>query len=263
MLPEWLIISGLTAIFYQFLEFCGPEWMELVLKRVFGAVKCDGLNAKSLVHSTLASFASFIMVYYELQLEVEAQEPARSFYCMPASSWFAVFLPPFELGFGLHDLAEGIRLQQWSFLLHGIIVSATLIPCLWLDLAHHMAKISIVHFSTIFLNLRRADFGDAGNLAVDVTFMVTFMLLRVFLLPRWFFDFLSYGLDGRSDPSTWGWCMNFYVLAVDAMIMLLFSGLNFYWAVLLVQKTYAKLVLGESTRAEDGVGREKAEGHRD
>ena len=84
----------------------------------------------------------------------------------------------------------------------------------------------IMHLSTIFLNMRRADLGGAGNSAVDASFLVSFLLLRLGLLPLWWVRFLSHG--ARSDPAGWGGCMHYGVLYGAFASGLVMHGLNLH-----------------------------------
>jgi len=47
-----------------------------------------------------------------------------------------------------------------------------------LGVAHHTSRLLVTHLSTVFLNLRRVDFGSAANSAVDASFLLSFLLLR-------------------------------------------------------------------------------------
>jgi len=47
-----------------------------------------------------------------------------------------------------------------------------------LGVAHHTSRLVVTHLSTVFLNLRRVDFGGAANSAVDASFLLSFLLLR-------------------------------------------------------------------------------------
>merc|ERR1712151_973470 len=86
----------------------------------------------------------------------------------------------------------------------------------WTGVQHHVYRMFLLHMSTVFLNLRRVDFGSSlANGVVDVSFCLSFIFLRLLLLPMWWLRFLAFGL--RSDPAKWGKCMNAHVLTVAAL----------------------------------------------
>lgn len=261
MLPSWLVVAGMSCAFYTIIDM-GPflRCFTFVLQRFFGARRCDGLNLKSLVHSTLAGCAALLSNHWESQLPMPSVE--RNFLCLPPAAVLTRQLPAFELGYALHDLVEGVRLRQASFFLHGCLVVPFVSYLCYIDIAHQLSRLIIVHLSTIFLNLRRADFGTVGNSAVDVCFFVSFMLLRVVMVPIMLFNFCWYGLV-TSDPDRWGSCIDRSGMRAAVVGSVIFVSLNLYWAVLIVQKLLTKFSGKGALRADDGLGRDVAEGHRD
>jgi len=61
---------------------------------------------------------------------------------------------------------------------HGLLIAAALGPMIALGVAHHTSRLLVTHLSTVFLNLRRVDFGGTANSAVDASFLLSFLLLR-------------------------------------------------------------------------------------
>lgn len=187
-------------------------------------VRSTGINFWSLVHSAGMTVAALLVLALEERQDVV--EPERSFACLPPSSILAWVLPPIELGYALHDLLDGLSMRRVDLIAHGVVVAAALVPMIALGVAHHTSRLLLMHLSTIFLNMRRADLGGAGNSAVDASFLVSFLLLRLGLLPLWWVRFLSHG--ARSDPAGWGGCMHYGVLYGAFASGLVMHGLNLH-----------------------------------
>jgi len=134
-----------------------------------------------------------------------------------------------------------------------------LVGLVCLGVAHHLAQVLVVHLSSLFLNLRRADFGARANLCVDLAFASLFLALRLVLLPLWWVRFLSHAY--ASDPAGWGPCMHRGVLAAAAVGGVIMHGLNAYWGLLIARKVARKLAGAGELRADDGMSSDAAEGH--
>ena len=221
-----------------------------------GAVSSDGFDFRIWVHSLLAGVGAAAFIVYEIATE-DIIEPERSVLCLGPSSTMAWVLPASELGYAVHDLRDALRTGKASFILHGIFVGGFLTLTFALGIAHHSACVLSLHLSSIFLNLRRVDFGPRGNRIVDVMFVISFALLRLLMLPLLWAVFLWHVLV-TSDPRTWGACMLGGRVVPAAMIGgLVLHGLNFYWGWLIVKKVLS----GASKRDKDGVSNDPDEGH--
>ena len=134
---------------------------------------------------------------------------------------------------------------------HGLLIAAALGPMIALGVAHHTSRLLVTHLSTVFLNLRRVDFGGAANSAVDASFLLSFLLLRLGVLPLWWLRFLRLG--AASDPRQWGACMHQGVLRAAFAAGVVMHGLNLYWAALLLRKALGWW-RGGALRSADGLG---------
>mmetsp|Transcript_10320 Transcript_10320/g.24225 ORF Transcript_10320/g.24225 Transcript_10320/m.24225 type:complete len:151 (-) Transcript_10320:104-556(-) len=132
-----------------------------------------------------------------------------------------------------------------------------------LGVAHHSSRLLVTHLSTVFLNLRRVDMGGAANTAVDAGFLLSFLLLRLCVLPMWWVRFLAFGgYFGAASESArqWGPCMHQGVLRGALVSGFVMHALNLYWAALLLRKAYG-WCCGAAVRSADGLGGFAAEGH--
>lgn len=227
-----------------------------VVQRVLakcGARSSDGFDARMWVHSAVMGIGAAACVAWD-SLTAEIVEPERSFRCMPPASHLAWALPAAEMGYALHDLRDAARIGNPSFVAHGAFVGSFLALLFWLDVAHHVTASLALHISSIFLNLRRVDFGPRANAAVDVAFAISFFVLRLVLLPAMWLVFLLRG--AAEPPSRLGACMAsgrvLYVAFVGGLVL---HVLNAYWGWLILRKLRSKW------RDSDGLGRLKAEGH--
>ena len=59
-----------------------------------------------------------------------------------------------------------------------------------------------IHLSSVFLNLRRVDFGPSANRSIDVGFALSFFALRVLVLPALWVRFLWHA--AQWDASAFG-----------------------------------------------------------
>ena len=160
------------------------------------------------------------------------------------------------MGYAVHDLRDALRVGNASFIFHGAFVGSFLALMFSLSVAHHITVVLTVHLSSVFLNLRRVDFGEKGNTAVDISFATSFVVLRLLFLPALWLLFLRHA--HQTERSTWGPCMlsgHVVLLAIIGGVLL--HGLNAYWAVQIVARARARV-----WRDADGVGRSGgAEGH--
>ena len=192
----WLVVAACTCAFYAVLGAVPATTVEALL-RMCGSRSSDGLDFKGVLHSSMVGTGAVAALMLESGLEVV--EPARSYACLPPSSWLTWALPAIELGYALHDLLYALRLGSRPFILHGMVASSMLTLCCALGVAHHLSRVLIIHLSTVFLHLRRADFGPHVNGLIDGCFAVSFWCLRLALLPWWWVRFLAHAF--RSDPS--------------------------------------------------------------
>eukprot|EP00962_Isochrysis_galbana_P045002 scaffold17607_cov110-Isochrysis_galbana.AAC.3 len=194
-----------------------------------------------MVHSVVVSIMAAVSIWLEAQEDLP--EPQRSYVCAEPASLLSWLIPSIELGYALHDLASALWQMQLDFVLHGALVTAMLLLLCGLGTAHHTSRISIVHVSTILLNLRRVDLGSAANRRVDVAFAVSFLFLRCLVLPYWWILFLAHG---RTMPAReWGPCMHGgAVVAVAAIGGFVMHALNFYWAGLILAKAVRRAKAG-------------------
>ena len=244
-----IAVAALLA--YQGLGRCDGDALMLRC-----GARSTGINFWSFVHSSGMTIAS--VVAYLLEARLDVGEPQRSFDCLPPASALAWVLPPIELGYALHDLADGISMRRVDLITHGVLVAAALGPMIALGVAHHSSRLLMTHLSSVFLNLRRVDLGGAGNSWVDVGFLVSFLFLRLCVLPVWWVRFLAYG--AASEPLQWGACMHDGVLRGAFLSGLVMHGLNLYWATLLLRKAYGWWG-GAAVRSADGLGSFAVEGH--
>merc|ERR1712008_385953 len=90
------------------------------------------------------------------------------------------------------------------------------------------------------MGLRRWNLGVSGNLCVDLTFVVSFVILRLVVLPIWWVRFLRYGW--RADlAASWGPCMHRGMLALALWGGVALHALNLYWFFHICQRTATKL----------------------
>ncbi len=232
------------------------------LLKLLGARRSDGIDTRSLVHAALAGTGAAVVLWIESQ-KPSLAEPASSFQCLPASSRIAWALPAFELGYALHDLRQAIAIGSFAFIAHGALVSTMLGLVCYLGVAHHLSRVFVVHLSSVFLHLRRADFGHAVNDAIDLSFAASFFVLRLLLLPWWWVRFLSHAAS--TDPATWGSCMNGRIVAVATIGGLVIHCLDAYWAMIIAKRIaagrHSVRVAASTYRDEGGIGRSSAEGH--
>lgn len=223
-----------------------------------GAMGSDGFDFRMWVHSFVMGVGAAAFVAHETATEAVV-EPERSVLCLPPSSFAAWALPAAELGYALHDLRDALHTGKASFILHGVFVGGFLALTFALGVAHHSTFVLTVHASSVFLNMRRIDFGPRGNAAVDAAFAISFLVLRLLMLPALWALFLYHCWFG-SDSSKWGPCMlGGHVIPIAAVGGLILHGLNFYWGWLIVKK----LLAGSSKlRDRDGLSSNDDEGHR-
>lgn len=221
----------------------------------FGATH-DGFDLRMWLHSAVLGALSAATFAYEMSY-ADVIEPQRSFQCLPPATVLGWVLPAAELGYALHDLRDALRMGNASFILHGVFVGGFLALLFWLRVAHHATPGFAVHLSSVFLNLRRVDFGPRGNRAVDVGFVVSFFVLRGLLLPAVVGSFLWAGFGASAaERAAWGACMlGGRVLYVAAAGGGLLTALNVYWGWQIVLKMRSKW------RDADGIGSDAAEGH--
>ena len=231
-----------------------PDAAVQMLVRACGARRADGFDLRMWLHSLCMGIGAAGASLHET-LTADVTEPAASYLCLPPPSTLAWAIPAAEMGYAVHDLRDALRVGNVSFILHGAFVGSFCALLFYLGVAHHITVALTVHISSVFLNLRRVDFGPQRNTAVDVSFAVSFVLLRVLFLPALWVIFLLYAR--RTEPSTWGACMlggRVVYLAFAGGAVL--HGLNAYWAWLIVVR------LRTRWRDDDGLGRSGgAEGH--
>lgn len=248
-----IVIALMSAMVHACLQRI-PAHVVLWCARRCGARRADGFDVRMWLHSAFVGVGALVAVALEWQLDV--REPARSFACMPPSSTLAYVLPAMEMGYALHDLRDALRLGRVPFVLHGLLVAGMLATMFVLQVAHHVTVALTLHLSSVFLNLRRVDFGPAANMAIDITFAVSFIVLRLVWFPALWLQFIWQA--GSTERASWGACMlGGYAVLLAAASGLVLHGLNAYWGWQIVQK----LISRHAWRDVDGVGRLAQEGH--
>lgn len=222
----WLLISAVSCAFWFLIDaIATPVHVAKLLKAL--GLKCSTeLFVSNLLHHVFS--VAVAVVVWLAEEKATITEPERSFKCMPPAVRLAELLPAVTLGYSLHEFAYAVRNgQAFSFWIHA--AGATLFLCLvcHLGVAHHLSRLFVMNFSTIFLILRRLDCGPKVNTAIDLIFVVSFFLLRVVLMPYWWVLFLRYAWT--SDKDVWGTCMNSGIVAVSVVGGILINSLNFYW----------------------------------
>ena len=243
-------IASATA--HRLLDGLPSSVVQRVLARC-GALGSNGFDVRMWVHSAAMGIGAAVATTVD-SLTAEVIEPERSFRCMPPASQLAWMLPAAEMGYALHDLRDALRIGNPSFIAHGAFVGGFLALLFWLDVAHHVGAALSLHISSIFLNLRRVDFGPRANAAIDIAFGVSFLILRLVMLPALWLIFL---VRGAAEPRNhFGACMAggrvLYVAFVGGLAL---HGLNVYWGRLIWGKLHSRW------RDSDGLGRMRAEGH--
>lgn len=245
-------VAAASAVLHSLLDALPPAAVQRALVAC-GAVRHDGFDARMWLHSAVMGGAAAITFVAD-SLTADVAEPEASFRCMPPASTLAWSLPAAEMGYALHDLRDAVRIGNPSFVAHGAFVGGFLLLLFWLEVAHHVTVVIALHLSSVFLNLRRVDFGPRGNVRVDVAFALSFLVLRVLLLPLLWLVFLARGY--ATPAHGLGPCMlGGRVLHLALLGGLVLHGLNAFWGWQIVRKLRGKW------RDGDGVGRQKAEGH--
>ena len=249
-----LSTAALSVAAHSCLDAIPPSVITAILKR-FGARNSDGFDLRMWLHSLVLGVGAGYSFLQDQSSEFA--EPNSSFSCLPPSSTLSWALPAAELGYAMHDLRDALRLGNKSFILHGFFVGGFLALLFALGVAHHVTVVLSTHTSSIFLNLRRVDFGPRANAAIDVLFALSFCIMRLVLLPALWIVFLRHARD--SDYRSWGACMLgervVHIAIAGGFVM---HGLNAYWGWQIVMRLRARL----SWRDADGLGRSSgAEGH--
>jgi len=257
---HFTIVALVSFVFWSALDAVSDSVMRQLARG--GVTRAEGFYLKGVVHHALVGLGA-LAVYVSEELEAVPQ-PARSYECLPPVSELAQLLPPVTLGYGLHDVADGLRRQQGSFLLHGVLLCSVYGLLCYLDVAHYTCRLLLMNISTVFLNLRRIDLGEHNNMLIDYAFAASFVALRLVLMPLWWVQFLWYGFE-TFESSSWGVCMNGGIVAVAGTAGIVMHGLNFYWGFLIVQKvlgthrgTAAKAERKDRFRGDDGLGLDDA-----
>jgi hypothetical protein len=239
--PRWVAVGASAAAFYALVSRLPASTVDRMLKRHLGAHHSARFDLCSMVHSVVVSTLAAASIW--LEAHADPPEPQRSYACAEPASPLSWLIPSIELGYALHDLSKAVWHKQMDFALHGVLVTTILLLLCGLGTAHHTSRISIVHLSTILLNLRRVDFGLAANRRVDVGFALSFLFLRCLMLPYWWLLFLAYGRD--TPAREWGPCMHGgAVVALAAVGGLFMHALNFYWGGLILIKAVSRAKAG-------------------
>lgn len=123
----------------------------------------------------------------------------------------------------------------------------------YLGVAHHTVRILVINASTVFLNFRRIDFGVRRNFFVDVAFIVSFFVLRIVLLPKWWIDFLRFAHS--SDTTMWGECMNESIVLFAFIGGIILHSLNAYWFVLILRSVNRRRTQSTGVWNRSSVGK--------
>lgn len=245
-MAAWYLLLLLAAAGYRALGRVPDATVRRAIRAVCGdGVKIKHFDHASILHSFFMGSCALGCHLWELAY-ADLQYPVRIYACLGPASTLAWMLTPIEAGFALNEVAD-VLLKKWDRLLlvHGVMVSTTLVFFERLGFEHHVSFIFIIHLSTVPLNMRGLDFGPFVNLLVDATFAASFVVLRNLLLVGLWLQFLFHGYKiGREH---WGSCINAPIVVVVVLVGLLIHGLNIYWARKIFSKVWAKFQ-GESVR---------------
>jgi len=252
IVSSWTATAVAVAVAYQILVKAVPEpEVYRLLRKHCGAQSIQRFDLKSTIHSLIIGVAATCSILWDAFF-TEVHEPARMYMCMPPTTWLSWALPPIEAGYALGELFTMIPQRNWQYIAHGTLVLSTLSVLRWLGVVAHASRILVIHVSTAFLNLRGIDLGPRVNGAIDVCFAMSFILLRLVILPVWWVQFLAYGYGLKGDGGAGGGggsvdvratasCVTNAVYRVVVVGGVLIHGLNLYWGLLVCKKLWQKL----------------------
>ena len=246
-----MTLATISALFWFALDYMiSPQFVKTSLRNIFRIRKSDGFYVHGMIHHTIISIGSFVVYLRENDPNIVG-EPDRSFLCLPPVTSLSEILPAISLGYGFHDVVDGFRRSSPTFVAHGALLVFGFTLLCSLGVAHHLVRVLMINVSSIFLNMRRLDGGVGFNFAVDMMFVVSFIIMRIIILPSWWIQFLYRAYS--SDPQNWGDCMNEHVVLFAFFGGCVLHGLNLYWMYLILRNVCRRYRTSSLKRKSLGI----------
>jgi hypothetical protein len=195
-----------------------------------------------LVHSVIAS-ATTVLVF------VDDYSNNRGFpqFCPESNppSFLATALPMISVGYAFFDVIVGLRSNRLDYFLHGVILFGIMgVSCMY-GMSHHLAYSLTMELSTVFLNLR-----VLKRNWIDIVFVVTFVLTRIFLVPyMWWIWIRAYEHADETTRTCIAGSEVLYHSVIFAGIF--FNLLNLYWGQMIVRRLVAKIKAGNTLLSKE------------
>jgi len=240
-----------------------PPWffVSLGFCLLFGALKVTvGKVAKvesySLLHCVIVAPLSLLCLHYDNSAlaMTGVSEPLRTLQCSGPLTPLHTFLPLITLGYALLDLFEGLYDAKPDFILHGSALTLLFSMSAYTGTTHRVATTLVMEVSTVPLQFIHANLPPVPMLLVNLTFLLTFVACRLFLVPKIWYGWLA---TYYSEPSAQT-CMPEWYITVVWVGGLVFHGLNFYWAFYIFKRVIRK-AKGVEAMGENADEKEKGE----
>ena len=276
-----------------------PVFLDTLKSRGVVAFDKRPFSLKQVLHTSVVGFLS-LMYVAKTQLWLPGsstilpsqtnemlsyRQPQASFLCRFREDAGSVAAPRITLGWELYDILVGLSMRwKWMHMkknakplrcslggvggLHSFVVACLLLFIEYKRVTPIVAFGLLMEISSIFLSVRALDFSAVSrglNALLDVCFAVSFIGIRLILVPIWAFEFLSIGwFPDRSEAgiqeSDWGTCMSRSILIIATLAAAILCGMNAWWGSTIIGKLWTvtfgasgpRPALAEKARTADG-----------
>ena len=267
---DWLSIHLLHGISH--LDRWGAwTWnlrhVAIVTALTLGAVrlycqKYRGIDWYAFIHALVSSSGSFACLYLNFvasQQLTGMPEPLRSIQCHGPLTSLHRILPAITMGYSIFDFLDGLTISI-DFVVHGVVTFAVMAFFVEINGPHIMAPMLFMEGSTIFLTIVKADFfPDIMVVLNQASFVVSFFLCRLVVVPYFWVHLIRQMYDHRNDPRFQN-CFPAYFMYACFIFGMFYNMLNTYWFVKIVRKARRRLLGIEKPTEKNDLADEASNG---
>jgi len=216
-----------------------------------------GVNWCSFIHACVVGFLSFVAVWlnvYAAESLTGTTEPLGAVLCQGPLTTFHSISPAITMGYGIFDLAEGMKMAKTDFILHGMATLSIMAYFCEYDVPEIIVPMLMMEISTINLVFMGAVdlFSQTATMVNIAIFTITFAIFRMVICPYLWWGIFVATWDNRQNPVSQA-CLPFHFTYVVFVFGMFFNCLNTFWFIKIIQKIGRKFSGTEKWKTKNHV----------
>mmetsp|Transcript_27860 Transcript_27860/g.65479 ORF Transcript_27860/g.65479 Transcript_27860/m.65479 type:complete len:283 (-) Transcript_27860:515-1363(-) len=268
-LAEGSAEARLLSLVHRFDDLTGaPNWAQsslligaatvavlFTVKKIVGGK--SEVNWVSMVHSIIVGFMSAVAVWlnvFAAESLTGTTEPLGQVLCQGPITTFHSIVPAVTMGYGLFDIAEGMRLAKTEFILHGIATWSVMSYFCFYGVPEIILPMLLMEISTTHLTLMSSPNLLSPTMAIIniLFFVITFTVSRIIICPYLWWGIVVAEWENRDNPVSQA-CLPWHFVYVSFAFGMFFNCLNTFWYYKIIKKLQRKFSGTESWEKKNHV----------